>query len=184
MKTQTDKIPGKTVFVSSVRTPVGVLTMAADDEGVLGLLYDNPRKKPRFLDNATKRPDHRVFKDLESWLRDYFDGKNPRERPPLKPPGTAFETEVFDIVLTIPYGKTFSYKEVTSAWLEKTGKERMSHRAVGQAVGKNPAAILIPCHRVITSDQRLGGYGGGLANKKFLLNLEGFRFPDDDAFDF
>ena len=113
-----------------------------------------------------------VFRQTEKWLRIYFEGKDPGFLPPVKLEGSAFGKEVWEILRTIPYGRTMSYGEIAKIMAERRGIPRMAAQAVGGAVGKNPVSLIVPCHRVIGTDGSLVGYGGGLDRKKQLLELE------------
>ena len=93
--------------------------------------------------------------------------------PLLRPKGTPFQESVWQILCSIPYGSTMTYGGIASRISAQKGIKRMSAQAVGNAVGKNPISILIPCHRVIGADGGLTGYAGGLARKRALLALEG-----------
>ncbi len=104
---------------------------------------------------------------LEEELAAYFTGKLKRFGVPLVYPGTLFQRRVWEELLRIPHGKTRSYDDVAVAIGAKG-----SHRAVARANGMNRISILIPCHRVLNKDGRLGGYGGGLWRKQYLLDLE------------
>lgn len=103
-------------------------------------------------------------------LEEYFSGRRRRFDLPLRMAGTPFQRAVWAFLLTIPYGRTYTYKEVAEA-LGRPG----AARAVGSAVGSNPISIVVPCHRIVASGGKLGGYGGGLDVKRFLLDLEGIR---------
>jgi len=107
------------------------------------------------------------------WLDIYFSGKKPDFTPPLNPSGSAFRREVWDILLTIPYGELITYGDIASTLAQRRGKAKMSAQAVGGAVGANPIGIIIPCHRVIGANGNLTGYAGGLKSKINLLKLEG-----------
>ena len=116
-----------------------------------------------------------IFDEVTRWLDDYFAGKQTENavmgtktdgRIIVRPKGTAFQQRVWQALLTIPYGETVSYGEIA----RMVGCK--SARAVGQAVGANPVALLIPCHRVIAADNRLGGYEYGIEIKKRLLEVE------------
>lgn len=113
-----------------------------------------------------------VFRRTEKWLDIYFAGRDPGFLPPLSTKGTPFQEEVWEILKEIPYGKTVSYGEIAMRIAEKRGIKRMAAQAVGGAVGRNPIAIIVPCHRVVGSDGSLTGYGGGLDRKVELLKLE------------
>jgi methylated-DNA-[protein]-cysteine S-methyltransferase len=101
-------------------------------------------------------------------LEEYFAGTRRDFDLELAPHGTAFQLAVWDALLAIPYGETTSYGEIARG----VGRPN-AVRAVGQANGRNPIAIVVPCHRVIGSDHSLTGYGGGIDRKRFLLGLEG-----------
>ena len=118
---------------------------------------------------ATELP---VFEKTRRWLDSYFSGQVPDFLPPLSLKGTDFRMEVWEELLKIPYGKTVSYGEIAAAVARRRGLDRMSAQAVGGAVGHNPIAIIVPCHRVIGKDGSLTGYGGGLDKKTALLSLE------------
>ena len=112
-----------------------------------------------------------VFRTAARWLDLYFSGRVPDFTPPLRPRGTAFRRAVWALLLTVPYGATVSYGGLAGQLA--CGRSRMSAQAVGGAVGHNPIALIIPCHRVIGADGRLTGYAGGLERKQALLRLEG-----------
>jgi len=110
---------------------------------------------------------HKHLELLKVELEGYFAGSLRSFSIPLTYPGTPFQRRVWEQLLAIPYGETRSYQELAIA----VGKPK-AVRAVGRANGLNRISILIPCHRVINKDSRLGGYGGGLGRKQYLLNLE------------
>jgi methylated-DNA-[protein]-cysteine S-methyltransferase len=107
-----------------------------------------------------------IFAEVRQWLDDYFACKRPCNVPRLNPPGTEFQRRVWQSLFTIFYGKTKSYGEIA----RMVGCK--SARAVGQAIGHNPIALIIPCHRVVGANGSLGGYAYGLNRKKQLLELE------------
>lgn len=107
-----------------------------------------------------------VFAETRRWLDGYFSGMNPGFLPPLNPQGTPFQQKVWRELLNIPYGTTVSYGEIA----RRIGCR--SAQAIGQAVHRNPIAIIIPCHRVIGADGSLTGYASGLDMKRRLLQLE------------
>ena len=113
-------------------------------------------------------------KKKKNWLDSYFSGDPAEVTFPLNPHGTAFQKQVWEILLTIPYGKTTTYGAIAREMARRAGREKMSAQAVGQAVGKNPISILIPCHRVVGVNGKLTGYAGGLDRKEWLLRHEGW----------
>lgn len=113
-----------------------------------------------------------VFERTKEWLDIYFSGRDPGFTPPLSARGTVFQETVWEILKKIPYGQVTSYGEIARQIAKMRGLDRMSAQAVGGAVGRNPIAVIVPCHRVVGSDGRLTGYAGGLDKKEALLKLE------------
>ena len=142
------------------------------EDQLVGQKYPSHEKQP----NGQNYPHHEaelpVFEQTKRWLDSYFSGQIPDFLPPLSLKGTDFRMEVWEELLKIPYGKTVSYGEIAAAVARKRGLDRMSAQAVGGAVGHNPVAIIVPCHRVVGKDGSLTGYGGGLDKKTALLSLE------------
>jgi methylated-DNA-[protein]-cysteine S-methyltransferase len=149
-------------------SPVGPLTIVARDGVITGLYMQAQRHGP---DPATLSlpadADDEPFATAVSQLTAYFDGSLTQFDLPLAPEGTPFQRKVWDGLREIPYGHTVSYGELA----RRIGSPAAS-RAVGLANGRNPIAIIVPCHRVIGSDGSLTGYGGGIDRKRFLLTLE------------
>lgn len=108
-----------------------------------------------------------LIKMAAKQLDEYFNGKRQQFDLPLDLTGTIFQTKVWQELLKIPYGQTKSYKDIATAI-----NNPKAYRAVGMANNKNRIMIVVPCHRVISSDNKLTGYAGGLEKKEFLLNLE------------
>ena len=116
-----------------------------------------------------------VFKQTREWLAAYFAGERPglAAAPALRPNGTPFQREVWNLVAEIPYGETVSYGELAAELAERRGGGRMAAQAVGGAVKRNPITIIVPCHRVVGAGRSFGGYGGRLDIKAALLEHEG-----------
>lgn len=128
---------------------------------------------------ASKSSEKSPALDLaKKWLDIYFSGKEPDFLPPLTLKGTDFQMRVWQKLRKIPYGKTTTYGEIAEQIAAETGKAKMSAQAVGGAVGKNPIAIIIPCHRVIGKDGSLTGFAGGVEVKMELLVLEKASFRE------
>ena len=115
-----------------------------------------------------------LFRETERQLGEYFAGRRRHFDLPLCPAGTDFQRRVWRALADIPYGTAISYRELA----RRVGSPK-GYRAVGQANGKNPLPIILPCHRVIGADGALGGYSGGLDRKRFLLDLEGVAYREN-----
>ena len=160
-----------------LETPVGRLLVARDTTGVRLIHFDGPAKggpaeagpyvRKRVRPAAGWERHDRAFDDVATQLKEYFDGRRRVFELPLAPEGTPFQLRVWNALIEIPYGETISYGELAA----RIG-DRSASRAVGLANGSNPLPIVIPCHRVIGSNGKLTGYGGGLPIKQQLLTLE------------
>ncbi len=160
------------VYASS---PVGPLTLAADDTHITGLWMEGQKYFGATLSGPpVRKADHPVLQKACQWLDRYFAGERPGiSELPLAPSGSEFRREVWRILCGIPYGEVMTYGEIGKRVAAEMGRKSMSAQAVGGAVGHNPISILIPCHRVVGSDGSLTGYAGGLVRKRRLLELEG-----------
>ena len=145
-------------------TPIGRLVLESDGDVLIGLRLPNDRRHSRRRDVDDVPP---VLKETASQLDEYFAGERTEFELPMELDGTAFQREVWTELTRIPYGKTISYGELA----RRVGRPN-GPRAVGQANGRNPIPIIVPCHRVLASNG-IGGYGGGLTVKRALLELEG-----------
>ena len=133
--------------------------ISADENFLLSVKFVNHN----FIENK----ENKIIKQTIKQLDEYFNGKRKKFELPLNPKGTEFQKKVWLQLMNIPYGKTATYKDIATL----IGNTNAS-RAVGNANNKNPIAIIIPCHRVIGSNNKLTGYAGGLDKKEKLLNLE------------
>ncbi|HEV3473721.1 MAG TPA: methylated-DNA--[protein]-cysteine S-methyltransferase [Actinomycetota bacterium] len=147
-------------YSTTVRSPIGVLTLTADDDALTGLHMGR-----RATDG---RKDPKRFADLISQLDRYWARELRDFEVELRPTGTPFQLRVWEALRSIPYGTTVSYGEIA-----RRIESPRAVRAVGRANGSNPIAIVVPCHRVIGANGTLTGYGGGLPRKTALLRLEG-----------
>ena len=159
-------------YTSNYRSPLGDMLLAADEVGLTGLWFVGQKYFARSLDREREEKDLPIFAEARRWLDIYFTGKMPDFMPPLHLTGTAFQNEVWEILCTIPYGKTMTYGEIARRLAAKRGIGRMSAQAVGGAVSHNPISIIIPCHRVVGTNGSLTGYAGGIDKKIKLLTLE------------
>ncbi len=150
-----------------IDSPVGMLTLVAEEDALVAILWedDAPGRVP--LPLLADAPDHPVLAEAERQLREYFAGARQEFDLPLRFRGTEFQRAVWNVLLTIPFGETWSYGEIARS-LGRPG----ASRAVGAANGRNPISIVAPCHRVIGSNGALTGFAGGLAAKQALLALE------------
>jgi methylated-DNA-[protein]-cysteine S-methyltransferase len=142
----------------SLETPIGPLRLSAEGDRL---------SRMEFAASADARSSEPVLLGAEAQLRAYFAGELRRFDLPLAPRGTAFQLSVWDALLEIPYGATTTYSELAAM----IGRPSAC-RAVGAANGRNPLAVIVPCHRVIGAAGALTGYGGGLERKRMLLALE------------
>lgn len=161
-----------------IDSPLGKLLLAARETGLTHLLFADHRGRPVFETCCPTGDDSPaatgILRETERQLHAYFAGRRREFDLPLAPEGTAFQREVWTALCDIPYGRTTSYGDLA----RRIGRAR-AVRAVGAANGANPISIIVPCHRVVSSDRRLTGYGGGLPAKKRLLELEGARLEGD-----
>ena len=150
----------ETVYYATVATPIGELLVASDGECLTGVSMTGRPADDWLRDPAVVAP-------AVEELRAYFAGELREFTVPLRPAGTPFQRKVWAELRRIPYGATISYAELAA----RVGNPNAA-RAVGSANGKNPVCVVIPCHRVIAADGTLGGFGGGLWRKEWLLRHE------------
>ncbi len=159
-------------YIAYYTSPLGKVTITTDGEKLTGLWFDGQKHFASSLKGSPTRKSLPVFKETIRWLDIYFNGGVPDFIPPLSLLGTSFQKEVWEILLTIPYGETMTYGEIAKILADRRGLPRMSAQAVGGAVGHNPISIIVPCHRVLGSNGELTGYAGGIDKKEKLLLLE------------
>ena len=160
------------VYTKQYISPLGVITIACNEEAIIGLWFDGQKYFGDILPGEVKPKEHPLLREAGRWLDIYFSGQEPDFLPPLKYDSTGFRKRVCDIMLTIPYGKTMTYGDIAAGIAKEQGIEKMSAQAVGGAVGHNPISLMIPCHRVVGTNGSLTGYGGGIERKVKLLELE------------
>ena len=156
-----------TYYSKTIWSPVGELTLVADDRGLAAILWENDKPDRVRLGALRERADHPVLVETERQLGEYFAGERRTFDVPLSFAGTDFQKRVWAALLAIPFGETRSYGEIA----HQLGTPGAS-RAVGAANGRNPISIIAPCHRVVGSTGKLTGFAGGLEAKAFLLGLE------------
>ena len=163
-------------YTATYNSPLGSIVIESNGETLTGLRFGEGE-----LGSTQEAASIPIFYEVRRWLDDYFAGKQTENAVMLKkdalnqknaariivqPKGTAFQQRIWQALLTIPYGETVSYGEIA----RMVGCK--SAQAVGQAVGRNPIALIIPCHRVIAANGQLGGYAYGTEIKKRLLEVE------------
>ena len=153
-------------FSTVYESPVGEMLIVSDTESIIGISF-----KSATDEELTVNDDLPIFQKTKRCLDDYFNGLNPKIDFKLKVEGTEFRKRVWKILSDIPYGETMTYGEIASMI-----SPEMSAQAVGGAVGANPIAIVIPCHRVLGKNARLTGYSAGVDKKIELLKIENISY--------
>lgn len=155
-------------FSTDYTSPIGELLIVSDGEAVCGVWFYGQKHFLSSIDGEiTENNELAIFKKVKNWFDDYFKGLNPEINFKLNPAGSEFARNVWKVLSEIPYGETLTYGEIASKL-----SASMSAQAVGGAVGRNPIAIIIPCHRVVGSGGKLTGYAAGIDKKRKLLELE------------
>jgi methylated-DNA-[protein]-cysteine S-methyltransferase len=148
-------------------SPVGQLMLVANPQALIAVLWDNDLPERVKLGEMKQNKKHPVLQKAKQQLEEYFNGQRTDFDVPIEFYGTSFQKQVWQALLTIPYGETRSYKQIA----QQIGNEK-AVRAVGAANGKNPISIIAPCHRVIGTNGKLVGFAGGLERKEILLEIE------------
>lgn len=148
-------------------SPIGILALSSNGLSLTGLHFSGQKHfDDKTLQNTITDCDLPVFKATSNWLDRYFDGESPNpDELPLSPNGSPFQMKVWETLRSIPYGKTVTYGDLAK-------QLDTSPRAIGNAVGRNPIGIIIPCHRVVGANGQLTGFAGGLEKKIWLLEHE------------
>ena len=149
-------------YISHYNSPLGKITLASDGYALVGLWFDGQKHFGSTLGDGYEEKPLPVFDRTAAWLDIYFDGRIPDFTLKIALNDTDFRREVWNILLTIPYGQTMTYGEIAGKIAQKRG-----------AVGRNPISIIVPCHRVIGAKGSLAGYAGGIERKAALLRIEG-----------
>jgi methylated-DNA-[protein]-cysteine S-methyltransferase len=150
---------------TTIDSPMGDLTVVAQDGALLGLYFPGHKRRPA-QDTFGEYTDE-GFEDVRQQLGEYFTGTRRTFDVPLAPRGTEFDRSVWQLLTEIPYGETRTYGDLA----RQLGDPGMA-QAVGSANGRNPISIVVPCHRVVGASGNLTGYAGGLDRKRYLLKLE------------
>lgn len=154
---------------ATVPTPIGSLLVSADGDALTGVYFPGHWHPPAAdaIGGAVPAADDELFVALSAQLGEYLDGRRTVFELPTAPEGDEFQHAVWTMLRGIPYGSTTTYGELAL----RLGDRNLARR-VGNAVGRNPLSILVPCHRVVGASGSLTGYAGGLERKRFLLELE------------
>jgi methylated-DNA-[protein]-cysteine S-methyltransferase len=168
--TKVDRRTPKRYVSRTMSSPIGRLRLVASGGALAGILWENDRPGRVRLNIEVEEASHPVLVEAERQLEEYFAGRRTEFALTLDFEGTAFQRQVWSALLTIPFGETRSYGQIA----RQIGRPG-AVRAVGAANGRNPVAVVAPCHRVIGSTGKLTGFAGGLEAKAHLLALEGAR---------
>ncbi|ADZ09623.1 methylated-DNA/protein-cysteine methyltransferase [Methanobacterium lacus] len=164
----------KEIYSTYYSSPIGSLMIASDGDNIIGLWMEGQKYFANTLtETITEKDDLEIFDTANKWLDKYFACENPPISDlPLAPRGGEFRKVVWKILREIPYGEVITYGEIAKKVAIQMNKENMSSQAVGGAVGHNPIAIIVPCHRVVGTNGSLTGYAGGIDKKVKLLEHE------------
>lgn len=154
-------------------SPLGKMLLSADEIGLNGVWFYGQKYFARNLKEEASPSNNTTLTIAKHWLDIYFSGTEPDFLPPLNLIGSEFQKDIWNILKSIPYGQTTTYGIIAKQLAKQLGLKSMSSQAVGGAVGHNPLGIIIPCHRVIGTNNCLTGYAGGIDKKIKLLQLEG-----------
>jgi methylated-DNA-[protein]-cysteine S-methyltransferase len=151
-----------------IATPLGPMLAVAQDAVLVALDFVDAKYAPMIDPAWTEDPAWPALRECAAQVAEYFAGERGRFDLPLAPRGTPFQRRVWQEIAKVPYGATITYSELA----RRAGRPG-SARAAGAATGRNPLALVVPCHRIVAADGALTGYAGGLARKARLLELEG-----------
>lgn len=163
---------GRNCVYKLIASPVGKLTLVARDGHLVAILWENDKPNRVRLGPMTSGDEEPVLLEAQAQLNEYFSGKRTQFELQLDFDGTPFQKQVWNALLTIPYGETRSYRQLAT----QLGNPKAC-RAVGAANGKNPISIVVPCHRVVGSNGALTGFAGGVEVKMTLIKLEAGNRP-------
>lgn len=163
------------------RSPLGWLHLKSEGGNLVGLAFSESYDKSLCYEKCTQSS--KVMTDTTKWLDIYFSGEIPTFMPKIAfQNGSTFAREVWELLLEVPYGNLSTYGTFAKIIAKKHKIAKMSAQAIGGAVGSNPIAIIVPCHRIIGANKNLTGYAGGIDKKIALLHIEGidttkFKLP-------
>ena len=154
------------MIVCTFVSPLGEMKLCSDGTYLTAVTFAGQKYEEKHIPKEAACGSCPVLEETKLWLKEYFLGNIPKKLPPVSPIGTSFQKLVWQHLLRIPYGQTVTYGQLAQQL------DCKSAQAVGNAVGRNPISILIPCHRVVGTDGKLTGYAGGTDKKAALLQLE------------
>ncbi|MDE7263375.1 MAG: methylated-DNA--[protein]-cysteine S-methyltransferase [Anaeroplasmataceae bacterium] len=161
------------LYYKKIDSIVGEITIVCDDENLIAVWIEGQSDEENYNLTQLIQKEASIISQTESWLKRYFNLERPQiSELPIKFMGTPFQLMVWEELCKIPYGEVTTYKAIALQIAKKMNKAKMSAQAVGQAVGRNPISIIVPCHRVIGSNGAMIGYNGGISIKEKLLRLE------------
>lgn len=162
-------------YITTYKSQIGTITLISDGISLTNLYIEGQKYNIKNIKDYHEENNLEIFQKTKKWLDTYFKGIKPNIDIKIKLNTTKFSEEVYTILKDIPYGELITYKDIAIKLKQKGITKNLCYQAVGRAVGNNPISIIIPCHRVIGSNNSLTGYNGGIELKKKLLELEGTK---------
>ena len=162
--------------VAKYLSPLGNMTIISEDNYLIGLYFDDSKYSNKVLNKDYIYFEDKIILLTKKWLNIYFSGKKPDFCIPFKLIGSDFNKKVWLELLKIPYGTSSTYKEITNRIKDQLQIKNMSCQAIGQAISKNNIIIIIPCHRILSIDNKLKGFSANINRKKYLLDLENIKY--------
>lgn len=160
-------------MIAEYFSPIGRLMIKVDRDGLRKIDFGGMDKIVKMENDDVSGNEGEFLQNVVKWLDEYFSGREVDiKKIKLAFDGTEFQKEVWGILQGIRYGETLSYGDIAEKIAKERGMKKMSARAVGQAVGRNPIPIIVPCHRVVGKDGKMTGYSGGMERKIWLLDHE------------
>lgn len=164
------------INLSLYKSPIGNLLLASKCNKLIGLWIEGQKYYPKNFKEDVQYFDDNVLLLTKKWLEKYFKKEKPNIYDiPLQFDGSSFSKTVWQLLCEVSYGQVITYKQLATNVARKLNLAHMSAQAVGQAVARNPIALIVPCHRVIGTNGTLTGYAGGINKKAYLLNHEGIN---------
>ncbi|MFT8459901.1 MAG: methylated-DNA--[protein]-cysteine S-methyltransferase [Liquorilactobacillus ghanensis] len=162
-------------YRANYQSPLGKIVLLSDHQALYGVWFEQQRHfGANYNLDAASSSVPRILEQTQQWLDAYFAGQQSTStKLVVKLTGTVFQRQVWTLIQQVPYGKCWSYQQLAVKLQQRYG-HKTAPRAIGNAVGRNPLSVIIPCHRIVASNGNLTGYAGGLEKKRALLALEGW----------